>query len=387
MTEYSKMTAGLDIGDRLSEVCLLDEQGEVVERKRISTTPHSLTKYFSRPESLCVAIEVSFHSPWISRLLKELGHKVIIANSRKVALISKSNHKSDGRDSELLARLARSDPKLLYPVEHSSEECQQDMAVVRSRDALVRTRTLLVNRVRGVVKSSGSRLKSTAASRFHKLVDDVPEELRPAIDPLMATIKEINNRIAELDKTIEGLCTKYPVTEVMRSVPGVGPVTALTFVLAIMDPNRFSKSRDVGAYLGMVPRKHQSSDEDPELRITRAGNTYLRRLLVNAAHYILGPFGPDSALRRRGNAIAGRGGKRAKKRAAVAVARKLSVLLAAIWKSGEFYEPFPREAIEGRGRPKEVGDSEEGRVAGATFSGMSAMPATRSAADRLQVVR
>jgi len=345
MTEYNKMTVGLDIGDRLSEICLLDDQGEVVERKRISTTQHSITKYFSSFDSLIVAIEVSFHSPWISRLLKELGHEVIIANSRKVALISKSNHKSDERDAELLARLARSDRKLLYPVEHRSEECQQDMAVVGSRDALIRARTLLVNRVRGVVKSSGSRLKSTATSRFHKLADDVPEELQPAIDPLMKTIEELNNRIKELDKTIEELCSKYPVTTVMRSIPGVGPVTALVFVLAIMDPNRFSKNRNVGAYLGLVPRKHQSSNEDPELRITRAGNTYLRRLLVNAAHYVLGPFGPDSALRSFGLAIAARGGKRAKKRAAVAVARKLSVLLNALWKSGEFYEPFPSEQI------------------------------------------
>lgn len=385
MTECSKMTAGLDIGDRLSEICLLDEQGEVVERKRISTTHHSIMKYFSRSYSLCVAIEVSFHSPWISRLLEELGHEVIIANSRKVGLIARNNNKSDVTDAELLARLARSDRRLLFPVEHRSEEQQQDISVVRSRDALIRARTLLVNHVRGVAKSHGSRLKSTATSRFHKLVDDLPEALLPGLKPMMKSIEEINKHIAELDKTIESLCAKYPVTEVMRSVPGVGPVTSLVFVLTIMDPNRFSKNRNVGAYLGLVPRKHQSGDADPELRITRAGSTYLRRLLVNVAHYILGPFGPDTALRRSGAAIAARGGKRAKKKAAVAVARKVAVLLNAQWKSGEHYDPFPSKQSAGRGRPNRQESSPGGRAPDATYLGVPLLSGARTAADRLEV--
>jgi transposase len=192
------------------------------------------------------------------------------------------------------------------------------------------------------VKSFGSRLPSTATERFHKLEKQIPTELIPALAPLMAEVQTINEHIASLDKEILKLCKEsHPVTECLREIPGVGPVTALVFVLAIWDPSRFKRNRDVGSYLGMVPRRRQSGDEDPQLRITCAGNVYLRRLLVNAAHYVLGPFGPDSKLRRHGLAIAARGGKRAKKKAVVAVARKLAVLLLAMWKSPKTYEPFP----------------------------------------------
>lgn len=347
MTEFSRMVAGIDVGDRLCEICVLDDQGEVVERKRITATEHSLTKYFAPKESMIVAMESGFHSPWMSRLLEELGHEVIVANARRVALISQNAKKSDEVDAELLARLARSDRTLLSPIVHRSLEHQKHLAVVRSRDALVRSRTMLVNHVRGVVKSFGGRLPSTATGRFHKIREQIPVELLPALAPLMEVIEETNTRIASLDREIEKLCDDaHPVTAGFREVPGVGPVTALVFALTIGDPVRFKHNRDVGAYLGLVPRRRQSGDDDPQLHITRAGNTYLRRLLVNAAHYVLGPFGPDSKLRRVGLAIAARGGKRARKMAVVAVARRLAVLLISMWKSGESYEPFPGLAPE-----------------------------------------
>ena len=341
MNEYNRMTVGLDIGDKMSEICLLDSQGIVVERKRIASTPDSLKKYFGGFAPLLVVLESGFHSPWMSRVLKELKHEVIVANSRRIALIAKNWKKSDTIDAELLARLGRSDLELLSPVEHRSESLQLDMSVVRARDALVRSRTLMVNHVRGVVKSHGARLRSTGAKRFHKLEEQIPVELKPALASVMSCIEHINARITELDKEIEALCAKHPATEMLRSIPGVGPVTALVFVLVVMNPKRFSRNRNVGAYLGLVPRKHQSGDEDPELRITRAGNIYMRRLLVNAAHYVLGPFGPDCELRRFGLAIAARGKKRAKKKAAVATARRIAVLMNSLWKRGEFFQPFP----------------------------------------------
>jgi transposase len=303
-------------------------------------------------------------------LLKELGHEVIVANARRVALIAKNVKKSDEVDAELLARLARSDEKLLSPIEHCSKEHQKHMTVVRSRDALVRARTMLVNHVRGIVKSFGGRLPSTATRRFHKLEEHIPPELAPALSPVMATIRDFNTRIGELDGLIEELCREeHPETDLLRGVPGVGPVTALVFALAIGDPNRFKRNRDVGAYLGLVPRKRQSGDEDPQLRITRAGNVYMRRLLVNAAHYVLGPFGPDSKLRRFGLAIAARGGKRAKKRAVVAVARKLAVLLISLWKNGEIYESFPGTRTSGHGLPDEQISSPVGASAGPDICG------------------
>jgi transposase len=215
------------------------------------------------------------------------------------------------------------------------------MALVRSRDALIRARTKLINHVRGAVKSNGKRLPSCATARFHKLEGELPETLASALRPMMDVIKELNERIRELDREIEQKSKEsYPETAVLRHVPGVGPITALTFVLVIQNPQRFSRNRSVGPYLGLVPKRDQSGERDPQLSITKSGSPYLRRLLINASHHILGPFGPDTDLRRHGLKIAAGGGKRAKKRAVVAVARKLSILLLALLKTGEVYEPL-----------------------------------------------
>ena len=151
----------------------------------------------------------------------------------------------------------------------------------------------------------------------------------------------MNNQIKELEKEIEQLSIKkYPETKYLRQVPGVGPITALSYVLYIEDPARFNKSRQIGPFLGLTPRRDQSGDVDKQLSITKAGNKYLRHLLVGCAQYIMGPFGPESNLRLHGLAIAARGGKNAKKRATVAIARKLAVLLHRLWITEKEYQPF-----------------------------------------------
>ena len=161
------------------------------------------------------------------------------------------------------------------------------------------------------------------------------------MDPLLEEIGSLTARIRAFDKVIEELCAeKYPETEIVRQVTGVGPLTALAFVLAIEDPSRFARSRTVGAYFGLVPKQRDSGDQEPQLRIAKTGDEHVRRLLVGSAQYILGPFGPDCDLRRFGLALAARGGKNAKKRAAVAVARKLAVLLHRLWVTGAEYEPL-----------------------------------------------
>jgi transposase len=173
------------------------------------------------------------------------------------------------------------------------------------------------------------------------MVEHLPEELVPALGPLLETIGELTGRIREYECKLEEIATEhYPQTEALRQVGGVGTLTALSFVLVLEDPSRFKKSRAVGAYLGLVPGEDQSGDSDPQQRISKEGDEMLRRLLVGSAQYILGPFAPDSDLRRHGLKIAERGGKNAKKRAVVAVARKLSVLLHHLWVAGELYEPL-----------------------------------------------
>jgi transposase len=338
-----KMTAGLDIGDKYSYLCLIDtESGEVVEEGRLRTNPKAFRRRFASEQPMRIAIEAGTHSPWVSRLLEECGHEVLVANARKLRLIYANKRKTDEMDAENLARLARVDPKLLYPLKHRGQECQAHMAIVRSREALVGTRTQLVNHVRGTVKSFGGRLPKCPARSFHKRASEhIPEALLAALGPILEQIGSLTERIRQYDRQLEAISKEhYPETDLLRRVEGIGPLTALTFVLTLEDPHRFEKSPSVGAYLGLVPATDRSGDSDPQKRISKEGDQMLRKLLVSSAHYILGPFGSDSDLRRHGEKIASRGGKNSKKRAAVAVARKLSVLLHRLWVTGEIYDPL-----------------------------------------------
>ncbi len=337
--------AGVDIGDSNSHVCLIDTgNGEVIEESKIRTSSSAFERYFSKAERKRVAIEAGTHSPWISRLLERLGHEVLVANPRKLRLIYGEGRKTDGLDAENLARLARLDPKLLSPLKHRGKASQAHLALIRSRDALVRSRTQLVNHVRGVVKSFGARLPKCSTSSFYKkeVAGKLPEELASALKPILETITSLTARIREYDRKLETIAQElHPETRLLRQVPGVGTPTALAFVLTIEDPERFEDSRAVGAYLGLVPEKDQSGESDPQGRISKRGDRMLRRLLVGSAHYLLGPFGEDSDLRRHGEKIAARGRKSAKKRAVVAVTRKLSVLLHRLWVTGEEeYDPL-----------------------------------------------
>jgi transposase len=338
-----KMTAGLDIGDKYSYLCLIDtESGEVVEEGRLRTNPKAFRRRFASEQPMRIAIEAGTHSPWVSRLLEECGHEVLVANARKLRLIYANKRKTDEMDAENLARLARVDPKLLYPLKHRGQECQAHMAIVRSREALVGTRTQLVNHVRGTVKSFGGRLPKCPARSFHKRASEhIPEAPLAALGPILEQIGSLTERIRQYDRQLEAISKEhYPETDLLRRVERIGPLTALTFVLTLEDPHRFEKSRSVGAYLGLVPATDRSGDSDPQKRISKEGDQMLRKLLVSSAHYILAPFGSDSDLRRHGEKIASRGGKSSKKRAAVAVARKLSVLLHRLWVTGEIYDPL-----------------------------------------------
>jgi transposase len=334
---------GIDVGDRWSQMCLLDSSsGEVLEESRMKTTPEGVRGRFGGQGALRIALEVGKHSPWMSRLLVELGHDVIVANPRKVRLIWENRKKRDRIDARYLARLARLDPELLHPVDHRSEPAQVDLAVLRSRAALVKVRTELINHVRGAVKSLGHQLPACDAKQFAKRMGEaLPDSLRPALHGMVETIARVTEQIAVYDRALSALARhRYPETGLLTQVGGVGVITALAYRLVLDDPRRFAHSRTVGAYLGLVPAANDSGEAQPQLRINKEGDLLLRSLLVQCAHYILGPFGRDCDLRRHGLRIAARGGKNAKKRAVVAVARKLAVLLHTLWVSGQVYEPF-----------------------------------------------
>jgi len=298
--------------------------------------------YFEKLPPCRIGMEAGTHSGWVSRILEELGHEVLVGHPRKLRMIWKSDVKDDNRDAEMLARIARFDPELLHPIRHRGEEAQRDLDVIKAREKLVKVRGMLITHVRGVVKGIGKRITKCSAETFHlRLGEEMPEELAGALRPLMETIAELTQRIRGYERELNRLCReKYPETEGLREIAGVGPITALAFVLTLEESSRFEKSRSVGAFVGLVPKRDQSGETDKQLRITKAGDGYLRRLLVGSAHYILGHFGPDCELRRFGLRLAERGGKNAKKRAVVAVARKLAVVLHHLWRSGAVYDPF-----------------------------------------------
>lgn len=337
---------GLDLGDRSSQVCRLDrETGAILEERRISTTTVSMQRSFGALPPQLVALESGSQSAWVVRLLQQLGHEVIVANTRKVRAIAASLSKSDERDARCLAQLARVDPKLLAPVQPRSEESQQALAVVRAREGLVKARTMLINQVRGGVKSFGFRLPAYSSASFaRKAQEALPAELKAALEPLLRVLAELSQEIKRFDRDIEAWAERWPVTQRLRQIRGVGALTALVFVLILGDPHRFARSRAVGPYLGLAPGRRDSGNSRPQLPISKQGDRLLRRLLVQAAHYILGPFGQDSNLRRFGLRLAERGGKNGKKRAVVAVARKLAVLLHRLWISGADYVPLYQAA-------------------------------------------
>jgi len=341
VSEEASVTIGLDLGDTYSYAFAIDADGVMVEEGRVRTTRAGIMRFLKDRDPCRIALEVGTHSPWVSRFVSDLGHEVLVANARKLRAIYCNELKSDRIDAEMLARIARLDPQLLYPIRHRGAVAQTDLARIRSRAALVRARTLLINHVRGSVKAFGKRLPKCGTRSFSsKAAAHIPEELQAALHPLLSTITELSQQIDRQQRAIVKLAAdSYPETASLQQVFGVGPVTALTYVLTLQDPTRFQKSRDVAAYLGLTPRRRQSGDHEPELRISKTGDADLRRLLVQAAQYILGPFGPETALRVWGLTLANRGGKRAKRRAVVAVARKLAVLLHRLWLTGDVYAP------------------------------------------------
>lgn len=339
------ITIGMDLGDKKHQVCIMNPAGKIIAEEEITGNRPTMTTFFKQYRGAVVAMENGMHSRWVSQIAEAAGLEVLVGNARKLKMIWQSRQKSDTRDAVMLARIARMDPELLCPIHHRGQQAQIDLEIIKARDLLVRERTRMVNHVRCVVKNTGERLAPSSAASFgHKA--KIPEAFNTALKPILEMIQELTNKIRQYDLLVkETAASKYPETEGLRQVGGVGPLTALAFVLTLEEPERFAKSRTVGAYLGLTPRLDQSGQIDKQLRITKHGDGYLRRLLVGSAHYILGPFGPDCDLRAYGLKLMQRGGKNAKKRAVVAVARKLAVLLHALWRNGKEYEPKRKQSL------------------------------------------
>jgi transposase len=341
LSEAEVSAIGLDLADKNSDWVALDATGEMVARQRVRTTEPELRRTFGSIKPTVIAMEVGTHSAWVSRVLSDCGHRVLVANARKIALIHGNKRKNNNVDAEALARLARVDEKLLYPITHRDEQSQADLAILRSRDLIIGARTKLINHVRGCTKGFGTQLPKCSAEAFvNRCKPLLPESIKTAVGPVLDHIEQMSEQIHAYDKQILQMIERHPAAQQLMQIKGVGPLTSLAFVLTIEDPHRITSSRSTGAYFGLVPGSDDSGETHTPKRITKEGDRFCRRLLILAAHYILGRFGPDSDLRRHGLAIAARGGKNAKKRAAVAVARKLAVVMHHLWITGETYAPL-----------------------------------------------
>jgi transposase len=346
--EGSGYYIGIDLGDKKSNYCFMDAGKEIIAEDTLATTSEEYTAYFSAIPRSRIALEVGTHSPWVSALLEGLGHEVYVANPRKMESIKKSKRKNDKEDARKLARLVRADPELLYPIRHRGVEAREDLILLRARDGAVRSRTKLINCVRGLVKSIGGRVPKCSAESFHNHAEGaLPDSVRETLLPLVRLIAVLTAQIKKFDSKVEKMADKkYPETALLQQVKGVGALTSLAFVLTLEKPDRFRKSREVGPYLGLVPKQDDSGENSKQLRITKTGDEMVRRLLITSSQFILGPFGEDCDLRRWGLKLAARGGKNAKKRAVVAVARRLAVLLHRLWVTAEEYEPLRNARLQ-----------------------------------------
>lgn len=347
---------GLDVSDKESIYWILDLNGKRMDTGSIPTTPEGVRKEFALMRRCRIVLEAGTHSFWMSRLLQEFGHEVVVAHPAKVALIAKSDTKDDRNDARLLAELGLFRVQLLFPVEHRQEDQQLDRELLKARDLLVGIRTKAICHLRGVVKTFGERLPRTDAAHFVSkalpaLSADSP--LKSRFQPLVEALQAVDAAIKRYDSLIDqAVEERYPETAALTQVPQVGNLTALAFILAIGDPFRYKNCRQVGAKLGLVPKRRDSGDRKPQLGITKAGDGFARRLMIQTAQRLLQARAPDTDLRRWGWKRAGihvqehngkprpvGGNKNAKKIALAAVARKLSVVLARLWKTGEVYIP------------------------------------------------
>ena len=351
--EANSLVIGIDLGDRSSNYCVrVRSSQEVLVEGKIATTPQAVAEWFQRLQRQRVTMETGTHARWVAELLRLMRHEAVVGNARKLKLITENDQKSDQVDARLLSKLGCVEVGWLHPVYQRSGETHRDLMRVRAREALVETRTGLINHVRGAVKSYGCRISECSAEQFHMVAGkELPESLRGVLSNVLEAVEELSEQIHRYDCEVKELCArKYPQTKWLLQIQGVGPITALTFVLTIEDAERFEDSRDVGAYLGLVAKRRQSGKRDPQLGITKAGDEMLRKLLVNCAHYILGR-GPDTDLRRWGLHLlaagqqAGKNQRDARKRAAAALARKLAVLLHRLWVNEWEYEPLRNQAV------------------------------------------
>ena len=351
-------TIGADVSDRTTKICVMTKadggERRIVVETTCATTETGFEEAFSKfDRSWPVVFETGTHCRWMDRLFRKMGFRTIIGNPGKIPSITKSNTKNDRNDARELARLALADPAMLHPVFLRGETFQQMLRFHHARNMLISQRTQTINQIRGFAKSMGHRIERTSTERFHELGKaEWPEELEECAWPLMGSLKTINLKIKAYDKLIARLAERpefKAMVERVRAVYGVGIIGSTVFIAAIGGrPDRFGHARDVGAYLGMTPKQDKSGDDDKQLHITHAGTEIVRTALVECAGIVMMSNAKDTDLKLKGLRIAMRGGKIARRKAKVAVARGLAVAMLALLKDPEReYVPLSEEGRRG----------------------------------------
>ncbi len=333
---------GIDVHQKYSELCVVSDRGEIVDQERAPTTEARLRRFFKNRPPSRVLLESGPMTPWVYRLLSELVQEVVVVNPRRVRLIAESTLKTDKADAEVLARIGRLDLGLLRPVYQRTEAAQDLRTRLRVRSALVRSRTALINTVRGLLRAQGYRLAPSTTRTFMTRYGaaKIPKTLTLTIDPLVEMIVGLTQQIDLLHQGLVEQSRADALTTRLQTVPGVGPLVSLAFVGWMDRSQRFQNSRDVGACLGLRPRLRSSGGHEHRGRITREGDSEMRRLLVQAAHCALRSK-RDSALKRWAEQLLQRVGK---SKTVVALARKIAVLLHHLWVTGGSFRPFPQAA-------------------------------------------
>lgn len=332
---------GIDLHDEYSQICVMTLQREIVMEARIPTTRGAYRSFFAARTPSVVVMEAGPHATWVRELLRELGHEVVVCHPRRVRLIAESRNKNDQVDAELITRLSLSDLDLLRPIQQRTTETLADRSLIRARATLVDTQTRLKTTLRGLVKPFGVRLGGGNSRMLEDLAGAaLPPQVRLSTDCLLATLATVAAQLRELDDQIDQLNAKYEVTENFRTIPGVGPLVAITYTLAINNPDQFKRG-DIGPFVGLTPANRSSAGKKlPPSDRGRPGDRYLRDLLVQSAWSLMNSRS-ESDLAKWGRSLKERiGGKKA----AVAVARKIAELMHHLWICNERFVPQPLKA-------------------------------------------
>lgn len=333
---------GLDLGKKSSHFCVVDGNRRVIEEGKVRNRVDKLVGAFGVLPPMKIALEASTKAFWIADRLREIGHEPVVVDPGRTKAIGAALIKHDRLDARVLATLCAAD--VLAAVDQPSEEQRLARMPVVARDALVRCRVILGNQVRSLLDSEGIEPKACAPEAIVDAVSDIwdelPERLQSAVEPVLTAIHMLCEQIADCDDRIGEAVKEDMDAQLLMSAPGVGPIVSSCFMTAVRSPSRFDSGRQVGAYLGIVPSLYQSGQTSRRGRITKRGNRQARWALCIAANALLRSRSP-SALREWGRGLVERLGR---KKAVVAVARKLASVLWAMWRDHKPFEPRLAEA-------------------------------------------